>query len=85
VKPSELFGVCVRVAGFLIAIYGLWELLNGADNILENILSATQGDNSDLPSSVSYFVLGIPAIFFGTASFFLADWIVRLAYRTPPA
>jgi hypothetical protein len=86
VKPSELFGVFVRAAGFLMVIYGLWEVLSGMDNVFENILSASQGgDNNDQPSSVSYFVLGVPAVVLGAASFFLADWIVRLAYRNPPA
>ena len=85
-KPSELFGVFVRAAGFLIVIYGLWEVLSGMDNVFENILSASQGgDSGDQPSSASFFVLGVPAVFLGAGFFFLADWIVRVAYRKPPA
>lgn len=82
-KPSELFGVFVRAAGFLIVIYGLWEIWGGIENIAENILSASQDDNSDQVSSLSFFAFGIPALFVGAICFFLADWIVRLAYRNP--
>jgi len=80
-KPSELFGVFVRVAGFLIVIYGLYELWGGFDNIAENLLSASQDDGSDQTSSFSYFAFGIPSLIVGGICFFLADWIVRLTYR----
>ena len=82
-KPSELFGVFVRAAGFLIVIYGLWEILGGIENIAENLMSASQDDNADQPTSLGYFVFGIPALFLGTIFFFLADWIVRATYRKP--
>ena len=74
----------MRVAGFLIVLYGMWEIWGGLDNFAENLLAAGD-DNSDQPSSVSYFVFGIPAIITGTICFFLADWIVRAAYRHPNA
>ena len=38
-KPSELFGVFVRLAGFLVVIYGLYELWGGLDNWMEKIAS----------------------------------------------
>ena len=82
-KPAELFGVLVRMTGFLIVIYGLWEIWGGFENMAENLLSAAQGDNSDQPSSISYFAFGIPAMIFGTLCFLLADWVVKLAYRRP--
>jgi hypothetical protein len=82
-KPSELFGVFVRVAGFLIVIYGMYEIWSGIDNFGENLLSAGQDDNSDQASSLIYFVFGIPSLFVGAICFFLADWIVRLTYRNP--
>ena len=85
VKPSELFGVFVRAAGFLIVIYGLWEIWGGIENIAENILLTSQDDNSEQTSSLSFFAFGIPAILLGAIFFFLADWIVRLAYRDPTA
>jgi hypothetical protein len=83
-KPSDLFGVLVRLAGFLIVIYGLWEIWGGIDNVVENLLSAAQDDSSDQSSqtsSLSFFFFGIPACGLGAICFFLADWIVRLAYR----
>lgn len=76
-KPSDLFGVFVRAAGFLIAIYGLWEIWGGVENVVENILSS---DSSEQTSSFAYFADGIPALIVGTLIFFLADWVVRLAY-----
>ena len=36
-KASELFGVAVRTIGFLIVIFGLWELWGGVENMVENI------------------------------------------------
>jgi hypothetical protein len=80
-KASELFGVIVRLTGFLVIIYSLWNILGGFDNFFENILQLNQGGESDLPSTLSYFVFGVPALVFGAACFFLADGIVKLAYR----
>jgi hypothetical protein len=82
-KPSELFGVFVRLAGFLIVIYGLYEIWGGLDNVAENLIAATQDDSSDQPSSFSYFAYGIPALVLGAMVFFLADSITRLGYRNP--
>jgi len=79
-KPFELFGVFVRAAGFLIVIYGLWELWGGMENVVENMFSS---DNSEQTSSFSYFADGVPALVAGVLIFFLADGVVRLAYREP--
>lgn len=76
-KPPDLFGVFVRAAGFLIAIYGLWEIWGGVENMVENVVST---DTSDQTSSFSFFADGIPSLIVGVLIFFLADWIVRLAY-----
>ena len=83
-KSSELFGVCVRVTGFLILIYGMWEILGGFENLVENFLAAAQDESSETTSSFAYFAFGIPAFVWGALCFFFADWIVRLAYRHPP-
>jgi len=84
VKPSELFGVFVRVAGFLIVLYGMYEIWGGLDNFAENLLTAGQDESSsDQPSSFGYFAFGVPSLFVGAICFFLADWIVRLTYRNP--
>jgi len=82
-KASELFGVVVRTTGFLIIIYSLWNVWAGFENVFENILQVNQGSDAEMPSSLSYFVFGIPGLVLGTIFFFLADWIVKLAYRNP--
>ncbi len=80
-KPSELFGVVIRTVGFLVVLYGLYDLLGGFDNFFENLLSGGQDSGSGSASTLSYFVFGIPEFIVGVLCFFLADWIVRLAYR----
>jgi hypothetical protein len=80
-KPSELFGVVIRTIGFLVILYGLWNVWAGFENIFENILTPNEGGDADLPSSLSYFAFGIPSLILGAVCFFLADWIVKLAYR----
>jgi hypothetical protein len=80
-KPSELFGVVVRVIGFLVILYGLWNVWAGFENIFENILALNDGGDGDLPSSLSYFAFGVPTLAVGAGCFFLADWIVKLTYR----
>ena len=83
-KASDLFGVVVRAIGLLIVIYALWEIWGGFENAVENLLPANQGDENQ-PSSFSFFAFGIPSLVFGLLCFFLADWIVRLAYREAKA
>ena len=81
-KASELFGVVVRATGFLIIIYSLWNVWSGFDNVFENLLQASQGSDAETTSSLSYFVFGVPGLILGAIFFFLADWIVKLAYRS---
>ena len=83
-KPSDLFGVWVRVIGFLTVLYGLYELWGGLDNVVENLIDAARGNNDDLPSSFGYFAFGIPSLAVGAVVFFAADLIARLAYRNTP-
>jgi len=80
-KPSDLFGVVVRVTGFLVILYGLWNVWAGMENVIENFLPANQGGDGDQPSSFSYFAFGVPAFALGAILFFLAGGIVKLAYR----
>jgi hypothetical protein len=80
-KPPELFGVFVRLTGLLIVLYGLYELWAGLDNVVENLIDAAQGNNSDLPSSFGFFAFSIPSLIVGSVVFFFADLIARLAYR----
>jgi hypothetical protein len=80
-KASELFGVVVRATGFLIIIYSLWNVWAGFDNFFENLLRISQDGDADAPSTISYFVFGVPGLALGSVLFLLADGIVKLAYR----
>jgi hypothetical protein len=53
----------------------------GFENIFENFLPTNESGDADLPSSLSYFAFGVPALLLGAVCFFLADWMVKLAYR----
>jgi hypothetical protein len=44
-------------------------------------MALNAGGEGDLPSTFYYFALGIPALVSGAVCFFLADWVVKLAYR----
>jgi len=80
-KPSELFGVVIRTAGFLVILYSLYDFLGGFDNFFENIMSGGRDGDSGSTSTLTYFVFGVPEFIVGVLCFFLADWIVKLAYR----
>jgi hypothetical protein len=80
-KPSELFGVFVRTVGFLIILYSLYDVLSGFDYFIENLISGGQDSESGSTSILTYFVFGIPEFIVGVLLFFLADWVVKLAYR----
>jgi len=80
-KASELFGVIIRTIGFLVILYSLYDFMGGFDSFFESLLQSGQDNNSASASTLSYFVFGIPEFIAGMLCFFLADWIVRLAYR----
>jgi hypothetical protein len=78
-KSSDIFGIIVRTVGFLIVIWSFWQVVGGIDNFLENIF-VPASDNDSSPT-FPYFLFGVPAFILGALCFFLADWIVKLAYR----
>jgi hypothetical protein len=80
-KASDIFGVAVRTIGLLIILYGLYDFLGGFDNFFENMLPSNQGSDQNTSSTLSYFIFGVPEFIMGALCFFLADWIVKLAYR----
>ncbi len=80
-KPSDLFGVVIRTVGFFVILYALYDFLGGFDNFFESLLSSSSDGDSGSTSTLSYFVFGIPEFIAGVLCFFLADWIVKLAYR----
>lgn len=81
-KTSEIFGLVVRVAGFFLIIYGLWNLWAGIEAFPESLFGKVKGAEQPPDATVfSYFAFGIPEVAFGAFCFFGADWIARLAYR----
>ena len=80
-KPADIFGVAVRSIGLLVLLYGLYDMWSGFDNFFENLLSPGNNGDSDAASTLSYFIFGVPEFIVGTLLFFLADWVVKLAYR----
>ncbi len=84
-KPSELFGVVVRTIGLFIILYSLYDILGGFDTFFESLLPGGQDRDSGSVSILSYFIFGVPEFIAGAACFFLADWIVKLAYRDSSA
>ena len=81
-KSSDIFGVAVRTIGLLVVLYGLYDIWGGFDNFFENVLSPpSQDSDSSGASTLSYFVFGVPEFIVGALFFFLADWVVKLAYR----
>ena len=79
-KPSDVFGIVVRTLGFVILIWGLWNVLAGVVTLLETGAQTYRPPN-DQYSALSYLGMGIPPAIFGALCFFCADWIVRLTYR----
>ena len=81
-KAPEIFGLVVRIVGFLIIIYGLWNTWGGLESIPESLMQkASGGDESEATSIFAYFAFGIPATAFGAFCLFCADWISSLVYR----
>ena len=81
-KMSEVFGLVVRIVGFLIVIYGLWNVWAGIEGIPESLFqNVNGGDQSEETSIFSYFAFGIPITAFGAFCLFCADWITNLVYR----
>ncbi len=82
-KSSELFGVFVRAAGFVIVLYGVYEIWSGFENAVENLFPVNQTEDGQQVSVFSFFAFGIPSLVLGALIFFVADCIVKLAYRNP--
>jgi len=81
-KSSDIFGVAVRTIGLLVLLYGLYDIWSGFDNFVENLIwPPSQDSDSNTGSALTYFVFGVPEFIVGLLLFFLADWLVKLAYR----
>jgi len=77
-KPPDILGLVIRIAGFFLITFSLWYLLTAVRSIPAVLFSHDT-------SSVVYFLLGTPMFIYGVVCLFCADWIVRLSYKIPPA
>jgi len=81
-KPSDIFGLVVRIVGFLLVIYGLWYVWAGAEGIPESLFLRLRGSEQPSDSSTfTYFAFGFPTVAFGAFCLFCADWITKWVYR----
>ncbi len=79
-KSTDIFGLVVRVTGFFIAIWSLWNLWAGFQILLETAAQTTRPPG-DQYSPLSYFGMGMPALAVGALCLLCADRIVKAAYR----
>ncbi len=76
-KPPDILGLVVRVVGFFLMIYGLWNFLYGIESLPAALVNREDAEHSPL----SYIMWGLPVLLFGAGCFFCADWIVKSSYR----
>jgi ABC-type phosphate transport system permease subunit len=79
-KPSDIFGLVVRIVGFLIVVWGLWYVLAGFVTLFEMLFHVQQSHDEQY-SPVSYLGMGIPTVVFGALCLFFAGHIVRWTFR----
>jgi hypothetical protein len=78
-KAPDILGLVIRIAGFLLVLYGLWYVLYGVESIPSALLGRA-GDSDESP--MGYLEFGIPVCVIGTVFFLFADWFVSLSYRS---
>jgi hypothetical protein len=78
-KAPDILGLVIRIAGFLLIIYGLWYILFAFESMPAALLG--RGDSDDSPFGDLEF--GVPVAVFGSICFLFADWMVKLSYRNP--
>lgn len=81
-KPSEIFGLFIRMVGFLVLVYGLWHVLVGIVSIPEAFFqNLSNNEHSQEVSIFECFALGVPMSGFGICCCCFADLITKLTYR----
>ncbi|HWW01345.1 MAG TPA: hypothetical protein VNZ64_16735 [Candidatus Acidoferrum sp.] len=80
-KASDVFGLVVRVTGFLLIVYGLRCELYALGSIPSAVFNGGEG----LRRSFNWFTYGLPIFAFGSVCLLCADWVVKLTYREPLA
>jgi hypothetical protein len=48
---------------------------------VENLFLVNQTEDGQQVSTFAFFAFGIPSLVLGALIFFLADWVVKAAYR----
>src|SRR5262245_58709259 len=79
-KASEIFGIVVRLTGFFITIWGLYQVQAGVVTALENV-GLLPREAGEQYSALSYYSMGMPPLIFGVLLFLFADQVVKLTYR----
>jgi hypothetical protein len=80
-KISDVFGLVVRITGFLLMIYSLWFIWAGIKSFPMAIISGGDG----LQNALNWLGFGGPAFAVGAVCFLFADCIVHVAYRETPS
>lgn len=88
-KPPDVFGIVVRSFGLYLVIWGLWNILSLAIEVVSLLAALLNDDSLDLLTKLYYLLSGTGAILVGFFLLARADAVVRWAYRhdrpaTPP-
>jgi len=74
-KPSDICGIVIRLTGFFMSIWGLWNTWAGVEFMFSSLFQ------SGSTSPFAYFWMGVPALLLGLLFFFFADWLLSVSYR----
>ena len=79
-KAREIFGLVVRIAGFLIATWGILDVAGGVSVLKASLQNTVPSGELQYPSS-SYFIMGAFKLVFALFCLFRTEKIVRWTYR----
>lgn len=79
-KAPDILGLVIRIVGFIIMIWSIWDLLGGLAVLAASFQSSSRPAEIQYSSS-SFFITGLPALVFGLFCFLQTDRIVRWTYR----
>jgi hypothetical protein len=88
-RARDLFDAAVRIAGVVVVLWGLWNLLDIVATIPE-LFTDSENMSDHIVYILASLIYGVPGCFFGTALIVWGGWITRLAYPesskpTPPS
>ncbi|HMO03164.1 MAG TPA: hypothetical protein PKC67_10020 [Kiritimatiellia bacterium] len=80
-KPSDVFGIVVRTFGLYLIIWGLWNILSLAIEVVSLLAALINDESLDLLTKLYYLLSGTGATLVGFFLLARADAVVRWAYR----